>query len=40
MASANRNDLDTPVQGGVSRTNGGTSINKKLDLLDQKLDGL
>ncbi len=40
MATADRNNSNTPDQSGVSRTNGGSSINKKLDLLDQKLDGL
>ena len=38
MATANRNSSTTAK--GISRSNGGAAIDKKLDLLDQKLDGL
>lgn len=38
MATVNRNSSTTVK--GISRSNGGAAIDKKLDLLDQKLDGL
>ena len=38
MATVNRNSSTTAR--GISRSNGGAAIDKKLDLLDQKLDGL
>ena len=38
MATVNRNSSTTAK--GISRSNGGAAIDKKLDLLDQKLDGL
>ena len=38
MATANRNSSTTAK--GISRSNGGAAIDKKLDLLDKKLDGL
>ena len=38
MASINKNPFITSK--GITRSNGGSTIDKKLDLLDQKLDGL